>query len=207
MNQRYRERAIAAMQGALPKLTDAEIDRIARIALSLPERPKGAAPFRGWLLPQRKEEITVISSGMTTGTAGVELIKRWEGFRHRPYICPGGVWTIGYGHTKEARAYTWISKAQGETILRKDLKIYEAHVVDLVKVELNQNQFDALVSFCYNLGGGQLRSSTLLKKLNQGKYDEVANWFGRYVYARRKKLPGLVARREDERRLFLSIST
>lgn len=202
-SQNYRIRALAAISRGLSNTDDDELDSIARIILKLPPKPFGAEPFKGWLLPQRVEEISIEPGGHTTSNRGIDLIKRWEGFRSKPYVCPGGVITIGYGHTKEARAYSYVTKRQAEAILRKDLRIYENHVNDLVSVDLTQNQFDALVSFAFNLGGSQLRSSSLLKHLNKGDYYTAAKWFPRYIYAGKRKLKGLILRRAEEKALFL----
>lgn len=199
-----RARAVDAIILAMHKLDHEEIDDIARIALGLPNRPKGAEPYKGWLLPIKERNPHMGISSYVTSQKGINLIKKWEGFRSSPYVCPGGVWTIGYGHTREARAYKYLTEKQAEELLRKDLSIYENHVNELVKVELTQNQFDALVSFCYNLGGSQLRSSTLLKTLNNGDYKNAARWFEKYVYAAGRKLKGLEARRKEEKMLFLS---
>jgi lysozyme len=88
--------------------------------------------------------------------------------------------------------------------MNKKLKLYEGGVRTLVKVKLNQNQYDALVSFTFNLGVGALQKSTLLKKLNAGDYLGAAAQFPRWVYANKQKLPGLVTRRNEEKKLFLS---
>jgi len=95
-----------------------------------------------------------------------------------------------------------ISSARAEEMLQADLPRFEAAVSRLVTVPLDQHQFDALVSFTYNLGEGNLRSSTLLKKLNAGDYAAAAAQFERWVTAAGKPLPGLVKRRAAERAMF-----
>ena len=140
---------------------------------------------------------------MITGENGLHLIKTYEGLRLKAYKCPAGVLTIGYGHTSGVKPGDVITEEQAETMLKNDLKIYENYVNNYVNVPLTQNQFDALVSFTYNLGGGTLKESSLLKRLNEGKYDDASYWFDRYVYAGRKKLQGLVNRRAKEKELFL----
>jgi GH24 family phage-related lysozyme (muramidase) len=137
---------------------------------------------------------------------GVNLIKSFEGLVLRAYkpLETEQYWTIGYGHYGEdVNEGEKITKIGAEKLLKKDLERYEEYVSDYVTVKLNQNQFDALVSFCYNLGGGALKNSTLLKKLNKGDYIGASNEFGKWVNAGGKRLNGLVRRREQEKELFL----
>lgn len=142
---------------------------------------------------------------MQTSKRGRDAIKLFEGLRTTAYRCPAGVWTIGYGHTgKDITEGLTISTQRAEVLLMKDLIPIEKGIQELVKVPLTQGQFDALVSFTYNLGLGSLRSSTLLKLLNLRKYTEAANQFERWVYAGNKKLEGLVRRRRKEKEIFLS---
>jgi lysozyme len=139
-----------------------------------------------------------------TSQVGIDLIKRWEGLRLKAYRCPAGVWTIGYGHTKGVRADQVITSSMAEALLRQDLVVFEKAVRRLVKVQLTQNQFDALVSFVFNVGEGAFAKSTLLKLLNQGNYQEAANQFDRWIYANRLPLEGLKKRRKAEKKVFLS---
>lgn len=134
----------------------------------------------------------------------VDMIKGFEGFRAYPYTCPGGSLTIGYGTTIKPGEYTSITKEQGEALLRKSISGFERSVKNLVKVPLNQNQYDALVSFTYNVGAGALKRSTLLKKLNSGDYSGAADELLKFTKANGKVLEGLVRRREKERNLFLA---
>lgn len=140
---------------------------------------------------------------MKTSQKGIDLIKKFEGCRLEAYRCPAGVWTIGYGHTKGVKDGMKISQAQAEEFLREDLRIFEKAVESCVKAPLSQNQFDALVSFCYNCGAEALRTSTLLKLLNEGKYFEAGEQFLRWNKAGGKVLVGLTRRREEEKTLFL----
>ena len=140
---------------------------------------------------------------MRTSQKGIDLIKKFEGCRLEAYKCPAGIWTIGYGHTKGVQNGQKITQAQAEEFLIEDLKVYEKAVESCVKVPLSQNQFDALVSFCYNCGGEALRTSTLLRLLNEGKYSEAGEQFLRWNKAGGKVLVGLTRRREEERELFL----
>lgn len=144
---------------------------------------------------------------MKTSDAGIGLIKKYEGRRLDAYQDSVGVWTIGYGHTNAAgpppvRPGDRISEIEAAEILRKDLKKYEKYVEELVTVPLKQNQFDALVSFCFNVGPGNLKKSTLLRKLNAGNYDEVPREFTKWTLAGGKELPGLVKRRRAEAEMF-----
>ncbi|BEM31262.1 lysozyme (plasmid) [Serratia marcescens] len=140
---------------------------------------------------------------MKTGINGFNLIKEFEGLRLHTYKCPADRWTIGYGHTANASANDVITEAQAISLLYQDVAESEQAVNQYVHVPLTQNQFDALVSFVFNLGVGDFRTSTLLKKLNAGDYDDAAQEFGRWIHAGGKALPGLVRRREAERALFL----
>jgi len=135
---------------------------------------------------------------------GIKLIKQCEGLRLEAYKCPGGVWTIGFGHTKNVHAGDIITKEQAEELLKKDVKSAEYYVNKEVKRELNQNQYDALVSFVFNIGSVKFRCSTLLMRLNDGNYKAAAEQFENWVYSKGKKLDGLIKRRKAEKMLFLS---
>lgn len=141
---------------------------------------------------------------MKTDKKGIELIKEFEGCKLKAYQDSVGVWTIGYGHTKGVKKGDVITQEQADEFLIDDLEDAENAVNRLVKVALNQDQYDALVSFTFNLGAGNFQSSTLLKLLNQGKYSEASEQFTRWVFAGGKKLNGLVRRREAEQKLFRS---
>ncbi len=140
---------------------------------------------------------------MNISTNGIELIKQFEGCVLKAYKCPAGIWTIGYGHTAGVIEGQTITRAEAEGLLKQDLARFERVINNIVKVEINQNQFDALVSFSYNLGSGALNNSTLLRLLNKGDYNGAAEQFDRWVYAGGKKLAGLVKRRTAEKELFL----
>ena len=135
---------------------------------------------------------------------GINLIKNFEGLRLEAYQCSSGVWTIGYGHTgSDVYKGRKITLNEAETLLKQDLAVHCNNVSSLVKVKLNQNQFDALVSFEFNIGYGAFALSTLLKLLNAGDYTGAANQFDRWVYAGGKVLAGLEKRRKKEKELFL----
>ncbi|MBR3654855.1 MAG: lysozyme [Elusimicrobia bacterium] len=137
---------------------------------------------------------------------GIDLIKRFEGCRLTAYKCPANVWTIGYGHTgSDVKQGLTITQEQAEKLLKSDLVVHCNNVSKLVKVPLNQNQFDALVSFEYNLGYGNLSRSTLLALINQKKFKEASEEFKKWKYAGGKVLAGLVKRREAEKELFIKV--
>ena len=146
---------------------------------------------------------------MKISLAGIDLIKQAEGFRSKPYLCPAGIPTIGYGSTRwpDGRAVSLqdapISEPDAVQLLGNTLGRYEKGVMGLVTVPLTQGQFDALVSFAYNLGVGNLGNSTLLRLLNAGNYRGAADQFQRWNRGGGQVLPGLVARREAERNLCL----
>ncbi|MCL6366205.1 lysozyme [Pectobacterium carotovorum subsp. carotovorum] len=146
---------------------------------------------------------------MQISNNGINLIKQFEGCELSAYQDIVGVWTIGYGWTqpvdgKPIRRGMTIDAATADRLLKTGVVQYEQAVNQLVKVAINQSQFDALVSFTYNLGTRSLSTSTLLKKLNAGDIAGAAAEFARWNRAGGKELAGLTRRREAERALFLS---
>jgi lysozyme len=146
---------------------------------------------------------------MTPSSACLDLIRRFEGFRSSPYLCPAGVPTIGYGSTRyEDKAQVKltdpaITQERANEIMLSTLQTEYAPAVErYVRVPITQNQFDALVDFAYNAGAKNLLNSTLLRKLNERDYDGAADQFDRWVHADGKVLTGLVRRRAAERILF-----
>jgi GH24 family phage-related lysozyme (muramidase) len=141
---------------------------------------------------------------MKISAAGIELLKQFEGCRLTAYQDSVGVWTIGFGTTAGVKEGQTISQVKAEEYLRFDLAIFEKAVTESLKVPVNQNQFDALVSFTYNVGVSAFRSSTLLNLINE-KTDKkvVAAEFSKWVKAGNQTLPGLVSRRKAESELFL----
>lgn len=125
-------------------------------------------------------------------------IKTCEGYRSKAYRCPAGVWTCGYGHTKGVTAHTTCDKAKADAWLREELSPVEAFCNAIKNVD-TQGKFDAVVDFAFNVGLGNLRQSTLLKRIQAGATDkEVCAELRKWVYANGRKLQGLVARREWE---------
>lgn len=150
-------------------------------------------------------KITKINS------AGLALITASEGFRPEPYLCPANVPTIGYGTTrypngkKVSLQDAAISQLQGIEFLKHDVAVFEIAVDAMATDALTQNQFNALVSFAYNLGSTALKGSTLLKKVNANPNDSgIVSEFLKWVYANGKKMPGLVTRRSKEAQLYFT---
>ena len=150
-----------------------------------------------------------IMGKMKASDACLKIIKEFEGFRSKPYRCPADVATIGFGSTRyeNGKAVSMddpeITVARALELLRLTLSEYEGTVNRLVTVPIKQCQFDALVSFTYNIGGGNFGASTLLRKLNEGNYDSPVFEFGKWTRGGGVILPGLVRRREAEAKLFM----
>jgi len=144
------------------------------------------------------------NTNQSINEAGLELIKEFEGCILSAYKDPVGIWTIGYGHTKDVHRGDMITEAEAETLLIEDLKIFEKSILELVDVFLTSNQFSALCSFVYNIGVEAFRKSTMRKKLNDRNYDGAAEEFGKWIHAGGRILQGLVRRREAEKKLFSS---
>ena len=141
---------------------------------------------------------------MKTSPKGIALIKEFEGLRLKAYKCPGGVWTIGYGHTAGVRPGMVITEAQAEEFLKEDLFSCE-NAVNNQKLSINQNQFDALVSLIYNIGIGNFQKSTLLRKARVNPNDNsIMDEFLKWVYSKGRVLPGLQRRRLAEMKLYFS---
>jgi lysozyme len=149
-----------------------------------------------------KSVMRVTNEGIKLKTVNKAIIKESESLQLKAYLCPAGVWTIGWGHTKGVKAGDTCTIDEAEVMLSSDLLDAEYAVNKCVKVDLNQNQFDALVSFVFNVGGGNFKSSTMLRKLNAGDYAGAANEFKRWNKAGGRVLNGLTIRREKESKLF-----
>ena len=143
---------------------------------------------------------------MRISSDGLALIEQFEGFSAKPYICPSGWLTIGYGHVireheKDALA-EGISEAQAEALLKQDISYSERAVSRLIEVGLSQGRFDALVSFTFNLGAGALQRSTLRRKINRQLHLDVPQELMKWVWGGGRKLPGLVRRRIAESHIY-----
>jgi GH24 family phage-related lysozyme (muramidase) len=147
---------------------------------------------------------------MKINETGLNLIKTFEGFRSEPYFCSAMVATIGYGSTwsfdgsRVTLSHPRINETEAKELLLREIRNSEKAVDRLIKVKLNENEFSALCSFVYNLGSGNLQSSTLRAKLNRDDYEGAANEFPKWRRAGGKVLKGLVLRRKMEQDLFLS---
>ena len=141
---------------------------------------------------------------MKCSKEGLALIKKFEGCRLESYRCSANVLTIGYGHTGGVLETDVITQDVADKLLEQDIEKFEKYVNVNVVVELNQSQFDALVAWTFNLGVGNLRQSTMLKKLNEGDYQSVPSEMKRWNKAGGKTLEGLIRRRKAEGLLFES---
>ena len=139
---------------------------------------------------------------MNVSLEGVAIIKHFEGCELKAYRCPANVLTIGYGVTKGVTEGMEITQEEADEMLAGELLEYSEYITNMVEVPLDQNQFDALVSWVYNLGPTNLKESTMLKVLNEGKYDEVPEQIKRWNKADGVVLEGLVKRRASEALLF-----
>lgn len=157
-----------------------------------------------------KNSITIINPFMSARKTAEAIIKKYEGLRLKAYLDTGNVPTIGYGNTqykdgRKVRIGDVITKEQAESEFSHDLDSFFKEVQSRLKVKVTDGQLAALVSFAYNVGIGQLTSSTLWKKLHaKSSPSDIANEFRKWVFDDGKKLAGLVARRESERNLFLA---
>jgi lysozyme len=138
---------------------------------------------------------------MKTSQVGIDLIKSLESLQLTPYKCPGGFWTVGYGHLTN-KVGSSISEEEANELLAKDLAQVERAVSRLIRTPLNQNQFDALSSFTFNLGSGALQASTLRAKINRGDFKDIPVELEKWVWAGGRKLKGLLRRRQAEAILF-----
>lgn len=139
---------------------------------------------------------------MTCSSRGIALIKQFEGCRLQSYRDPVGIWTIGYGTTHGVHPEQTITEEEADSLLRQEVTRIEPIITSAVKVPIAQGQFDALISFAYNLGVANLTRSTLLMKLNKGDMDGAAAEFWRWDKAGGKVLTGLIRRRAAEAELF-----
>lgn len=144
---------------------------------------------------------------MRISKEGINFIKSLEGFSSKPYKCSANILTIGYGHTgKDVLENMVVSKKVAEAILVNDLIDFEDNLNSIVRpsINLNQNQFDALISLSYNIGMQAIAESTLIKVLNNAEYKKAANHFLDWIRAGTNIIPGLINRRLKERKLFLT---
>ena len=152
------------------------------------------------LTPAKIEGVSFVSERL------IEFIKLAEGFRpvaELDLLATTPVWTVGYGETVGVHEGQKVTREEADSILRHSITYYERCVKALVKISLNQGQFDALVDFAYNEGVRQLENSTLLKKVNAKDWQGAAESFGDWVFSGGKRVKGLIARRAAEVRMFM----
>lgn len=147
--------------------------------------------------------LLAMATAMAPSQHGLDTIKKYEGVSLPAYLDPVGIPTICYGTTKGVTMGMRATLAECEVYLKEDATYAGKAIARLVRVPLTQMQYDALVSFVYNVGQGAFASSTLLRKINAGDCRGAGQEFSRWVYAKGKKLPGLVTRRADEARMWL----
>lgn len=136
---------------------------------------------------------------------GIKLVKQFEGLRLQRYKDQAGLWTIGYGHLIPSGTPVAISKEEADKLLHKDMAVARTAITKLVSVPLTQGEFDALVSFAFNLGQAKIAKSTLIAMVNERRYDRAAGQFSRWIYADGKPSKGLKERRRIERSVFLGL--
>ena len=143
-----------------------------------------------------------MNNELKTSQEGISLIKSFDGCELTAYRCSADVPTIGYGHTAGVSDGDTCTQEEAESMLAEDLVEFEDYVKNYVESELQQNEFDALVAWTYNLGPANLKESTMLKELNSGNFEEVPRQMKRWNRAGGEVLDGLIRRREAESRLF-----
>ena len=140
---------------------------------------------------------------ITASEKAYSLIRSFEGLRLKAYKCSAGKYTIGYGHTNRVKAWERITPEHAEELLERDVKAIEDELNKIITVDLTQNQMDAIISFVFNVGVGNFKSSTAYKRIQAKRFEDVPAQIKRWVYCRNKVLNGLVKRREAEAKLFM----
>lgn len=141
---------------------------------------------------------------MEISERGLSMIEGFEGFSPIPYDDVAGILSIGFGHKiRPDEEFTSINDEQGRDILQKDVKFAESAICQCVNIDINQNQYDALVSLVFNIGGGNFIKSTLLEKLNDNDIPGAADEFTKWIHAGGQVSKGLINRRKTEQALFL----
>lgn len=140
---------------------------------------------------------------MIVSTNGINFITKLEGCKLKAYKCPAGIWTIGVGHTGQVKETDVITEDYAKILLDRDLEPINKFLSSEFPM-INQNQFDALASFIFNIGLGAFKKSTMYHLLKEADFDKASEQFDKWVYANHVKLEGLVKRRNKEKELFLS---
>lgn len=143
---------------------------------------------------------------MEISKQGIDLIKKFEGFKPYAYLCPAKILTIGYGHTRGVRLGQTCTEAEAEQFLKEDLEIAENEVNKIAnEVELTQGQYDSLVSLCFNIGNENFKTSTLYRKVNADPNDPtIKGEFVKWIYCKKKKSKGLTRRRIEEAKIYFN---
>ena len=143
---------------------------------------------------------------MKTSKQGIDFIKSFEKLRLQAYLCEANKLTIGYGHTRGVRLGQTCTEAEAEQFLKEDLEIAEAEVNKVAnEVQLTQNQYDSLVSLCFNIGNENFKTSTLYRKVNADPNDPtIKGEFVRWIYCKKKKSKGLTRRRIEEAKIYFN---
>lgn len=133
-------------------------------------------------------------------------IKEWEGCKLVSYRCPAGVWTIGYGHTSGVMPNQRITQAEADNLFENDITKFEHQITSLISgLTLTQGQYDAVISFAYNVGIGNFKASTLYRKMGQNPNDPtIPSEFKKWTKTAGRELPGLVKRRGEEAKIYQS---
>ena len=156
------------------------------------------------LLRKKTNILDKMTGDKRTSASGLKFIEQHEGLKLNAYLCPAGVWTIGIGHTGGVKEGDIITDKQAYELLKQDVRTAE-NAINIENLKLTQNQFDALVSFVFNIGVGAFKKSTLLKKIKANPKDaSIANEFGKWVNAGGAKSAGLMNRRQKEVNLYFS---
>lgn len=140
---------------------------------------------------------------MENNQLAIDIIKKFEGFRSTPYLCPAGKYTIGYGFTDDVEPNSYMTEIEAEKKLNIILNILRSLILDLIKIEINNNQLNALLSFVFNLGIGTFKKSSVLTKINKKDFNGAARTMLLYNRANGEVLLGLSRRRNAEKELFL----
>ena len=173
-----------------------------------------ATPVPATPVPEPTIEPTALQPSLSrqnptvysTNQGCIDIIKKTEGVRYEAYVGPGGHWLIGYGHKQGVKKGMKISPQQAEAYLKEDLKAIEKQVAKMVTVDLTVNEFSAMVCLAYNIGWGNLRKSTVLKRVNAQRWSEAAEAFLMWRKVNGKVNAHLEKRRAEEKALFLSHS-
>ena len=162
------------------------------------------------IMPKKKDKAK-FNANSHINKAGLEIIKKYEGLRLTKYVCPAGKVTIGYGHSMKPGEVIprFITNERAEELLLEDIELFEDEMRNLIEIDLDSNQWSAIVSFVYNVGATLFASSSVLKKINERDAEGVVKALKKYVYytdstGEKVVAEGLKKRRDSEAKLYLS---